>query len=258
MAYAQAAPDHERLPWLTNERKAAPRSETPLLLTWGLVALAVVGGASYWLGMSGAQQPAEQLESGTWPSATVRLPELQRAAPASDVAIAPMPEVRPSPPAEVKVTPARRERQRRRRIGPMERDSALPSVIAAQQKKDAEPKAEAEAAEKAPEAPPKPKPVTYWPASVSENAYGRVVRIGTFSSRRQAKRAWWKVVKVYPGMKTLKAVVAPVPSERNGRTYYRLQFGTTSQAHSEILCQRMRIVRVSCAVVGVPGKGGAA
>ena len=42
-----------------------------------------------------------------------------------------------------------------------------------------------------------------------------------------------------------------VPSLRNGRTYYRLQYGTTSQAHSEILCQRMRIVGQSCVVVGL-------
>jgi hypothetical protein len=78
-----------------------------------------------------------------------------------------------------------------------------------------------------------------------------VVRIGTFATRLQAKRAWSKVVRVYPGMRRLRAVVAPVPSLRNGRTYYRLQFGTTSQAHSAVLCQRMRIVGQSCVVVGL-------
>ena len=91
-----------------------------------------------------------------------------------------------------------------------------------------------------------------WPASVSANAYGRVARIGTFSSRRQAKKGWWAIVRHYPGMKRLKAVVAPVRSLRDGRTYYRLQFGTTSQAHSEVLCQRMRIIGQSCVVVGLP------
>jgi hypothetical protein len=57
-------------------------------------------------------------------------------------------------------------------------------------------------------------------------------------------------------MKRLKAVVAPVPSLRTGQTFYRLQFGTTSQAHSEILCQRMRIIGQSCVVVGLPAGGG--
>jgi hypothetical protein len=257
MAYAHAAPDHERLPWLKNEKKAAPKSETPLLVGWGLVALSVVAGASYWLGMSDAQPLFDGPGVDVAPSATVRLPEPQKPAPAAEVTIPAMPEVKPSPaPAEVKVARARRAKQRPRKIGPMERDAALPAVVAAQKEKASAP--ENEAADKAEEKAPERKPVTYWPASVSENAYGRVVRIGTFSSRLQAKRAWWKVVKVYPGMKSLKAVVAPVPSYRNGRTYYRLQFGTTSQAHSEILCQRMRIVRVSCSVVGLPATGGTA
>ena len=78
-----------------------------------------------------------------------------------------------------------------------------------------------------------------------------MVRIGTFSSRRQAKQAWGRVVRVYPGMSRLRAVVAPVPSLRDGRTYYRLQFGTTSHAHSAVLCQRMRMIGQSCVVVGL-------
>jgi hypothetical protein len=78
------------------------------------------------------------------------------------------------------------------------------------------------------------------------------VRIGVFSTRRNAKLAWWKLVRHYPGMKRLKAVVAPVRSLRNGQIYYRLQFGTTSQAHSEVLCQRMRFIAQSCVVVGLP------
>jgi len=90
-----------------------------------------------------------------------------------------------------------------------------------------------------------------WPASVSQGAYGRVVRIGAYGSRRQAKLGWWKVIRRYPGMRRLKAVVAPVQSP-SGRTYYRLQFGTTSQAHSEVLCQRMRAIAQSCAVIGLP------
>ena len=40
-------------------------------------------------------------------------------------------------------------------------------------------------------------------------------------------------------------------SHYHGRTYYRLQMGTTSQAHSEVLCQRMRVIGQSCIVVGL-------
>ena len=80
-----------------------------------------------------------------------------------------------------------------------------------------------------------------------------MVRIGTYRTRSDAKRAWTKLVKLYPGMKTLRAVTNDIPSARNGRTYYRLQFGTTSQAHSEVLCQRMRTIGQSCVVVDLNG-----
>ena len=54
-------------------------------------------------------------------------------------------------------------------------------------------------------------------------------------------------------MKTLPAVVTDIPSLRNGRVYYRLQIGTTSQAHSEVLCQRMKAIGQSCVVVDLVG-----
>ena len=48
----------------------------------------------------------------------------------------------------------------------------------------------------------------------------------------------------------LPALVVPVRSLRSGRVYYRLQMGTTSQAHSAVLCQRMRMNGQSCVVIG--------
>ena len=99
---------------------------------------------------------------------------------------------------------------------------------------------------------PRPARMQAWPAIQSAGAYGRMVRVGTFYSRRQAKQGWARIVKVYPGMRNLRAVVVPSPSLRNGHMFYRLQFGTTSQAHSTVLCQRMRVVGQSCVVVGLP------
>ena len=247
MAYAHAAPDLERLPWLTNERKQPMRrSETPLLLVWGLAAAVLIAGASFWIGTNNGARP-DVVEP---PVATVVLPE-PAAKPPPPQAKPVMPQVQPvAEPKEMKIAP-RRPVRARRKLSPMARDEALPSVVADQETGQAE--------AKSPDpAPASREELTYWPASESVGAEGKVVRIGTFASRYQAKRAWWKVVKAYPGMKTLKAVVAPVPSMRNGRTYFRLQFGTTSQAHSEILCQRMRMIRVSCAVVGLEDAGGAA
>lgn len=252
MAYAHAAPDLERLPWLTNERTPpAKPSETPLLLTWGLIATAVIGGASYWIGSNAGQQPVADSQ----PTATVWLPEPADSEPAAEPAPV-MPQVEPvAKPKEITVAPRRQVRPRRRKLGPMAPDEALPAVVSSQQAEAAA----AAADSKEPDTTLASRSeLTYWPASESEGAEGKVVRIGTFGTRLKAKRAWWKVIKAYPGMKNLKAVVAPVPSLRNGRTYYRLQFGTTSQAHSEVLCQRMLVIRVSCVVVGLPETGAAA
>jgi hypothetical protein len=61
------------------------------------------------------------------------------------------------------------------------------------------------------------------------------------------------MVRAYPAVAHLPAVVRP---ERNskGLVFYRFRIGTTAQAHSEVLCQRMERIRFSCAVVGLPWK----
>jgi hypothetical protein len=61
------------------------------------------------------------------------------------------------------------------------------------------------------------------------------------------------MVRAYPAVAHLPAVVRPARNSK-GRTFYRFQVGTTSQAHSEVLCQRMEHIRFSCAVVGLPWK----
>jgi hypothetical protein len=92
-----------------------------------------------------------------------------------------------------------------------------------------------------------------WPARVSTGAYGRLVQIGAFGTRLQAKRGWQAMVRAYPAVSHLPAVVVEAHNSR-GRGFYRFQIGTTSQAHSEVLCQRMEKIRMSCAVVGLPWK----
>jgi len=73
--------------------------------------------------------------------------------------------------------------------------------------------------------------------------------VGTFRTARQAKKGWWAIVRMNPTLKRLPALVVPVQSQRDGRVYYRLQMGTTSQAHSTVLCQRMRMIGQSCVVI---------
>jgi hypothetical protein len=98
-----------------------------------------------------------------------------------------------------------------------------------------------------------PRPLTLWPARQSAGAFGRLVQIGAFGSRTQAKHGWWAMARDYPGVRKLPAVVTEVRNSR-GRRFYRFQIGTTSQAHSEVLCQRMEKIAFSCAVVGLPWK----
>jgi hypothetical protein len=88
---------------------------------------------------------------------------------------------------------------------------------------------------------------------VTDGAYGRLVQIGAFGSVRQAKVGWTHMVRVYPAVAHLPAVVRPARNSK-GRLFYRFQIGTTSQAHSEVLCQRMQKIDFSCAVVGLPGE----
>jgi hypothetical protein len=95
--------------------------------------------------------------------------------------------------------------------------------------------------------------LTPWPPRVVAGAYGRLVQIGAFGSVDQAKQGWRYMVRTYPAVAHLPAVVRPDRNSK-GRMFYRFRIGTTSQAHSEVLCQRMQKIHFSCAVVGLPWK----
>ena len=82
-----------------------------------------------------------------------------------------------------------------------------------------------------------------------------MVRIGAYGSLEKGKKAWSQLAQLSPSFKRLPAVVTDLPS-RTGRIYYWLQVGTTSQAHSEVLCQRMRSIGRSCLVVDLAGARG--
>jgi len=225
--------DAERLPWLTDE-KPMRSGRGPMLFVAIVLATLLVAGVSYWLGMQTA--PVGQTEDAA-PSTTIDLPE---------------PVV--GTPEEIRVEPTIEDAQPQRMVVPeAEPQRAAPAVnrpAPVRAKRKAAPVKKAAARPAA----PKKSALRPWPVRQVEGASGRMVRIGTFASPRQAKRGWWKVVGTYPGMKRIPALVVPVRSLRNGQTYYRLQMGTTSQAHSEVLCQRMRIVGQSCVVIGLPAR----
>ena len=161
--------------------------------------------------------------------------------------MAPAPEVEPivAPPMPV-IEPPPRVHRGPTKIVSEPRPAPRPEVTA----KEEAPKV---AAQPAPQPQPKPQRFEPWPVREVDGAAGRLVRVGAFSSVHQAKRGWWAIVRVNPALKRLPALVVPVQSLRNGRVYYRLQMGTTSQAHSAVLCQRMRMIAQPCVVIGLSG-----
>lgn len=224
--------DAERLPWLNDDRPRRSGRGPTLIFLAGL-AIVLVAGASYWLGLQTAPPdgPAAVVPSTT----TIDLPE----------PVVGLPE-------EIRPEPTLQDAQPQRMVVP----DAEPqrAVAAAERPAPARAKRKAGPVKKivAKRAAPKKRVLKAWPVRQVEGASGRMVRIGTFASARQAKRGWWKVVGTYPGMTRIQTLVVPVRSLRNGETYYRLQMGTTSHAHSEVLCQRMRIIGQSCVVIGLP------
>ena len=236
MNHVGAVADAERLPWLTDDRPKR-NQRGPMLIALGLLAALLIASVSYWLGRNSA--PIDQTVA-TAPSTTIELPEpvvgtpeeiraeptIEDAAPQRMV----VPEAEPQRAAPVIDRPA--PVRAKRKTAPVKK---TPPRRAATKKSALKP----------------------WPVRQVDGSSGRMVRIGTFASARQAKRGWWTVVGTYPGMKRIPALVVPVRSLRNGQTYYRLQMGTTSHAHSEVLCQRMRIVGQSCVVIGLRARNAA-
>jgi hypothetical protein len=252
MSQAQAAAAVDRLPWLEDEPKPAPsrlrrkRGSYREIAGWAVSAILIVAGISYWLGVH-SWRPASMTkakEIGT----TVSLPQAKTAAQTSiqkqPLVLEPQPQVAPAP---VRETAAARPHVKRRfsarrysgRVRHEHRSPAVKKIVTA----NAAPST-ANAQSKA---------LALWPAAQSEGARGRIVRIGAFGSRQQAKLGWRYMVRAYPAVAHLPATVVESRNSR-GRPFYRFQIGTTSQAHSEVLCQRMGRIHFSCAVVGLSFK----
>jgi hypothetical protein len=236
------ARDFERLPWLTDDVRRRPkkRSANWVVAFLAASAVAIIAAVSFWLGMNGALAPKPAVQ--TQPETRVDLPAadpLSEPAPIQPEPV--MPRVEPAPlPAPVVI-----RQQEEVRIA-----SASHRRDVVHRAKTTRPKAAA-AAKKVPEK----KTVAYSNPWKSDGVSGRMVRIGAYGSLEKGKKAWSQLAQLSPSFKRLPAVVTDLPS-RTGRIYYWLQVGTTSQAHSEVLCQRMRSIGQSCLVVDLAGARG--
>src|SRR5690242_16846395 len=248
MTDSRAALGSDRLPWLTDEPTPAPakpklRKKPALPNLWGPAAalMLLLAAISYWLGTRSANDQSRGVESSR--SVVTPLPHATTP-PQQEVEIAPQPEVSPAPAPEVRSAPERQVR--------IERPRPIKRIIVRNPEQPPEEAIDGStAATSAPPAKPAPtaeRPLKAWPASESAGARGRIVRVGSFGTRQQAKLGWRYMVRAYPAVTHLKATVVGDRNSR-GRHFYRFQIGTTSQAHSEVLCQRMEKIRLSCAVV---------
>jgi hypothetical protein len=256
MSDSRAATGLDRLPWLADE----PSPKTPRakrrgwdLTPWAVAVMLLVAGAAFWLGTR--SEAPQQLPRTAQPSATVPLPEPR--VPSQEVPIVPQPQVSPAPLREVRPAPAPEIHfaPRPRAIRLTKAEAAEARRLAAER---SQPPAKAEpspAPAAVSGAPPvtRSAPLRPWQPRVVAGAAGRLVEIGAFGSVPQAKLGWRHMVRAYPAVAHLPAVVRPDRNSK-GRVFYRFRIGTTSQAHSEVLCQRMERISFSCAVVGLPWK----
>jgi hypothetical protein len=235
MGNGRAVSGVDRLPWLADESEAPKRSRSFELLLWGVPLLILVAIGSYWLGANGARWFAKPVAEEGPKQAPPPAPAIAEEPTAPFVQPLPepvLPAIAETPPLPAPVAEAP--------VSPRPTAKARPKPS---------PKSKAEA---------KPSGPVYWPARVVEGSSGRLVRVGTFASRKQAKRGWFALMRVNPSLQRLPALVVPVASARDGKTYYRLQMGTTSQAHSVALCQKLRMIGQSCVVVAAETSDNAA
>lgn len=264
MTESRATTGYDRLPWLNDDEPPRSRPLPVDRRLWSiaaLIAITLIVSIAFWIGIAGQQQSTFELPQAKAPLIVNAVPlvgSLGQAAdadspivepsPVHDVVPSPappMPEIATGPAMRTPTGPARRLSERPRRAVPARTTTAhnttAPTPLI-------EKPVEEEAAE--------PAIPQLWPVRVHDGASGRLVQVGAFATQRQAKKGWWAIVKVNPSLKRLPALVIPAQSARNGRTYYRLQMGTTSQAHSTVLCQKMRIIGQSCIVIEIANRGG--
>jgi hypothetical protein len=250
MSDSRVAGGMDRLPWLADEpmRKAAPVKGRRLDLTaWAVAAVLVVTATAFWFGNRSAVE--ETTPQGSGQTATVAVP--QPSAPVPEIHLAPQPQVAAPTQPEVRVI---RVPEIRLVPAPAPKVSPTDEVTAAPADATSESAAAEKAATETPAAKAAPsKPLVPWQPRVVAGAAGRLVQVGAFGSVDQAKQGWRYMVRTYPAMAHLPAVVRPDRNSK-GRVFYRFRVGTTSQAHSEVLCQRMEKIHLSCAVVGLPWK----
>jgi hypothetical protein len=231
---AFAAPS-ERLPWLPNTPPAArpkPRRRGGAFVT--VAAIAGVAALGAWVIADRAREPVATEAS---PAATVPLPA-PPVEQGNEPVVAPLPG-----------TPSASERDALRPDSPLAAERAASRPERRPERRRAVEKPKAQSAPAAVKAEPSP----YDPRAWNSGVPGRIIQLGSYPSSAKAQSEWRRVYQRYPLLRPLSPRV--IKAKVRGKIRYRLQLGTFSQAHSELLCQRLRTLGEGCIVLGMPKRG---
>jgi hypothetical protein len=220
--------------------KDSPSEGKAELLAWALTATLVIAGSSYWVGMQSVRgRPAKDPSvTAVGPTPTLVSQSSRAQPPHSETffTIRSAPERTSAVDTSSARTPAR---EPMKVPAPNERESpetAKPGEVAGQV-----PQKSSEVATRSSRTPSA--------QAISETSKQQV-RIGRFATPSDAEKGWATVVHQWPGLQRLRAVPVQIKSLRDGRSYYRLEVGTTSRAHSEVVCQRVHDTDQSCTIIG--------
>lgn len=238
MPRAVAADPSERLPWLSDPGFPKPRQPRRSWLPLAVATL--VAGAIGLAGWGLVTEGGSPVPAPSAPSAeSVALPPPralprpepapQRASPGERDALRPVPDTASASAPQAAGSSERKARPATRKPARRARTAATPSKPAAQAAAPYDPKA--------------------WNSGVR----GRIIQVGAFPTSAKAQAQWRRLYARYPLLRPLSPRV--IKSKRGGRTWYRLQLGTFSHAHSELLCQRLRATGEGCIVLNMGKKG---
>lgn len=238
MPRAVAADPSERLPWLSDPGFPKPRQPRR---SWLPLAVAMlVAGA---IALAGWGLLTEQRK----PDSASSVPVAER------VALPPPSSAARPEPAPFPASPGEREALR----PSAETTSAATPEVARRSDREARP-ATRKPARRARAAATPSKPAVqaaapYDPKAWNSGVRGRIIQVGAFPTSAKAQAQWRRLYARYPLLRPLSPRV--IKSRRGGKTWYRLQLGTFSHAHSELLCQRLRATGEGCIVLGMGKKG---
>lgn len=231
MSEADTVPTEERLPWLGEEAEPVRDHRTRDAIGLAIVAALLIFGVSYWIASQSWQRARDRAENAALaPPAVVPVPKAPNAA-------APRHHRRATTTTSTGPRLAQRPGTH-----PNRQLAAKAPTTSEVIKAVTETKPVAKPAATAPE-----KQVAATTVAPSKAATGRIVRVGAFASPVEAKLGWRSMVRAYPVLAHLPAAVVDAGTAHS-RPSYRFEIGTTSEANSATLCQRMARINFVCAV----------